>query len=252
MQIFLTWGTLQTFISYCFYILHIRTSSIRGYLSALRYHCSTVGLQDPLRHSDGRFKFSLRTLLHATKKGQRGPRPCRLPIDIDILSRLCSLLNGGYLDLYWDCLLKASFCVAFFGFLRCGEFTTNSLNATAPVSIDDLTLAATNAALFLQRSKSSRFIEVLLSDTLERTITFVRFDLSTRTCVFDLHDFLKLAPPTPLCFLCLMVMLYAVHSLSNGYVSCFLPLESMLLFFQLILSGSELLLLLPTLTFLSI
>jgi hypothetical protein len=149
--------TLQTFISYCFYILHIRTSSIRGYLSALRYYCLTVGLHDPLRHSDGRFKFSLRTLLHATEKGQRGPRPCRLPIDIDILSRLCSLLNGGYFDLYWDCLLKASFCVAFFGFLRCGEFTTNSLNATAPVSIDDLTLTSTTATLFLQRSKSDRF-----------------------------------------------------------------------------------------------
>ena len=88
--------TLQTFISYCFYILHIRTSSIRGYLSALRYHCLTVGLQDPSRHSDGRFKFSLRTLLHVTEKGQRGPRSCRSPINIDILSRLCSLLNEGF------------------------------------------------------------------------------------------------------------------------------------------------------------
>ena len=147
---------LQQFISYCFFILHIRTSSIRGYLSALRHYCLTSGLPDPLRNPNGQFKFSLHTLLQATEKEQRGPRCRRLPIDIELLSRLCRLLNGRYFDPYWDCLLKAVFCVAFFGFLRCGEFTTNSVNAASPVSIGDLSLTLNSATLFLQRSKSDR------------------------------------------------------------------------------------------------
>ena len=149
--------TLQTFIGYCFYILHIRTSSIRGYLSALRYHCLTFGLPDPLRYANGQFKFSLRTLLNATEKVQPGPRSRRLPIDIHVLSRLYALLDGCYFDRYWDRLLKASFCVAFFGFLRCGEFTTDSVNGASPISIGDLTLSSTTATLFLPRSKSDRF-----------------------------------------------------------------------------------------------
>ena len=148
--------TLQYFIRHCFYILHIWTSSIRGYLSAVRLYCSSFGLPDPLRDSTGPFKLPLRTLLHATEKAQRNPRSLRLPIDSDILSRLCGLLSEGFFDPYWDCLLKATFCLAFFDFLRYGEFMARSLRAPAPISTGDLVLSSAYATLFLRRTKSDR------------------------------------------------------------------------------------------------
>jgi hypothetical protein len=184
--------TLQYFISYCFYILHIRTSSIRGYLSALRFYCLSLGHPDPLRDSTGQFKFSLRTLLHATEKAQRNPRPHRLPIDSDILSRLCALLSEGFFDPYWDCLLKATFCLAFFGFLRCGEFTARSLRAPAPISIGDLSLSSTNATLFLRRTKSDRFnrgtmIRYFKTDNALCPIRSLSSDLRVRALRFPDH-----------------------------------------------------------------
>jgi hypothetical protein len=95
-------------------------------------------------------------LLHSIEKDQPGFGPCRLSIGIDILSRPCGLLNGSCFGLYWDCLFDVSLCVAVFGFLWCGEFTTNSCYTGSPVSVSDLILISTTATIFLQRSKSGR------------------------------------------------------------------------------------------------
>lgn len=147
---------LQKFISYCFYVLHLRTSSIRGYLSAIRYYCLSLGLSDPLRHSNGQLRFSLFTLLRATEKFQKKPLLPRLPIDITLLSQLCHLLTGYYFDSYWDCLLKAVFSVAFFGFLRIGEFTADRFSRLRHLCLDDLTLESNSATLLLKHSKADR------------------------------------------------------------------------------------------------
>ena len=66
--------TLQKFISYCSDSLRTRTSSIRGYLSAIRYYCFTFDHPDPLRHSNGQFKLSLRNLLNAREEAEPRPR----------------------------------------------------------------------------------------------------------------------------------------------------------------------------------
>ena len=104
-------------ISYCFFVLHLRANSIRGYLSAIRSYCLRFGFSDPLRSTNGQQKFSLFTLLRAVDKYQKRPRPPRLPIDAILLSRLYRLLDRSYFDSYYDCLLRTAFLIAFFGFL---------------------------------------------------------------------------------------------------------------------------------------
>lgn len=148
--------TLQRFISYCFSILHIRASTIRSYLSSIRYFCLSNGLPDPLRYSNGSPKFSLQQLLHAVEKIPARPKLIRLPITIELLSRICSTLNGTFSDPYWDSLLRAAFCVAFFGFLRAGEFTADKFIPSQHLCLSDLTLTSASAVLFLKRSKTDR------------------------------------------------------------------------------------------------
>lgn len=147
---------MQQFISYCFFVLDLRANSIRGYLSAIRSYCLHFGFPDPLRSINGQLKFSLLTLLRAVQKYQKQPRPPRLPIDAILLSRLCCSLNGSYFDSYWDCLLRTAFLIAFFGFLRIGEFTATRYSSRLHLSLLDLTLTSHSATLLLKRSKADR------------------------------------------------------------------------------------------------
>ena len=148
--------TLQYFISYCSGVLHIRSCTIRTYFAAIRYYCLATGLADPLRHSNGILKFSIRTLLNATEKLQHQPMHPRLPITNKLLLRICHRLNGSFFGVYWDSLLRASLCCAFYGFLRSGEFTANKFNASRHLTFSDLAFTRNRATIFLKRSKTDR------------------------------------------------------------------------------------------------
>ena len=64
----------------------------------------------------------LTTLLNAVKCLQGLVKRTRHPVDGIVLSKICEVLDTGYVLPYMDCLHEA--CVtAFFGFLRCGELT---------------------------------------------------------------------------------------------------------------------------------
>lgn len=148
--------TLSYFITFCVRILRLRSTSIRLYLAAIRFYCLTHGMHDPTRHWTGARLFSIHTLLHAADKLRSAPRRSRLPVGVPLLSRLCSLLDGTFFDRYWDSLLAAVFSCAFFGFLRCGEFTTNHFNPRYHLSLSDLRWSTRQATLFLKTSKTDR------------------------------------------------------------------------------------------------
>jgi hypothetical protein len=46
-----------------------------------------------------------------------------LPITFGLLRDICHLLRQMYFTPYTDILLEATCVMAYFGFLRCGEFT---------------------------------------------------------------------------------------------------------------------------------
>ena len=149
-------SNILNFISYCFRFLHLRAGSIRSYLAAIRYFCLSSHLKDPLRSSNGTPKFSVRTLMKATEKFQKRARCSRLPITNLLLLRILSCLDGTYFGAYWDALLRASLCCAFYGFLRLGEFTSDHFSARRNLTYSDLKLSANRAILFLKRSKTDR------------------------------------------------------------------------------------------------
>ena len=68
----------------------------------------------------------LQLLLKGIRKQQCHPPARRLPVTGDILRDMCNLLHKQFFGPYWDPLCLAAITLAFYGFLRCGEFTTVS------------------------------------------------------------------------------------------------------------------------------
>lgn len=91
-------------------------------------------------------------------KGLRSPN-LSLPLTPDLLTRCIQTLRSGYLSPFTDKTLESMFLLAFFGFLRCSEFTTPtsvhhpSLHAT----ISDVSIHPPDTiAYLLKRSKTNQ------------------------------------------------------------------------------------------------
>ena len=110
----------------------LKASSIKVYLAGVRALHIEHGFDNPLTNC-----LRLERILRGIRRVQgSGTRP-RLPITITILRRLHSIINT---NIYVDALMWAASCIGFFGFLRCGEFTTNS-NSFDPkvhLTLDDI------------------------------------------------------------------------------------------------------------------
>ena len=111
------------------------------YLSAVRNLHVTAGL-----HSE--FARALTPRLELTLKGikkesiKNNSPQIRLPITIDVM---CSILNvlSRAPERHDNILMWAACCTAFFGFLRCSEFTTPSqteYDATVHLSLADISV----------------------------------------------------------------------------------------------------------------
>ena len=115
--------------------------TIKVYLSAVRNLHVTAGLH-------GEFARALTPRLELTLKGikkesiKNNPPQIRLPITIDVM---CSILNvlSRAPERHDNILMWAACCTAFFGFLRCSEFTTPSqteYDPTVHLSLADISV----------------------------------------------------------------------------------------------------------------
>ena len=114
------------FVSHCVSHLHLSYPTIKLYLAGIRNMYIHWGGTNPLVHVSGRPLYKLEMLLRGVKKTQAQARPLRDPITVNILNKLAQKLDHGYFGPYTDKLMKAACFLAFFGFLRCGEFTCPS------------------------------------------------------------------------------------------------------------------------------
>ena len=67
--------------------------------------------------------YQLDALYKGIKKNESHSTKPSLPITFGLLRDICHLLRRTYFTPYTDILLAATCAMAYFGFLRCGEFT---------------------------------------------------------------------------------------------------------------------------------
>lgn len=114
---------LMRFAAYCHEHRQLQYSTIKLYLCGVRFFYMKHGGFNPMVNH-GRQLECLKSILCGIKK-KKGPtvKRTRLPITMPILANMCSLLNSFVFGYFNSIMLAAACVAAFFGFLRCGEFT---------------------------------------------------------------------------------------------------------------------------------
>ncbi|MCG8046981.1 MAG: hypothetical protein N0E48_15320 [Candidatus Thiodiazotropha endolucinida] len=120
----------------------------------------------------------LQAALTGIKRLQGKPTSSKKPITRQVLEKIISCLATGLFDSYTSLMLKAAMITAFFGFLRCGEFTINQdYNESVHLSLQDLVFYSDRADLTLKQSKTDPF---------RKGVTITLYAMSNYLCP-DLH-----------------------------------------------------------------
>ncbi|XP_062592590.1 uncharacterized protein LOC134254037 [Saccostrea cucullata] len=149
------------FVAFCDEHLRLAYSTIKLYLSGIRYFYLRLKGCNPFQNNAGQNLICLQSVLTGVKKKQSMyavPKRSRLPITMSILTKMCQLLRSGIFDMFTSYMFEAACTVAFFGFLRCGEFTVLSdSHYDDYVSIQDVICHDSFVALTLRKSKTDPF-----------------------------------------------------------------------------------------------
>jgi hypothetical protein len=169
---------MLAFVTYCVDNLHISYTTVKSYLCAIKYYFSRSGAPDPLSFSGGQPFSQLKLLLRGIRKVQGSPTQAREPVTIELLSSMVKILVKGLYGPYIDTLLIASFLVAFFGFLRCGEFTTltDNFDPRFDFTMSDVTVLNSSGQTLLLHLSASK------TDPYRKGVTIKLFPLHTHLC----------------------------------------------------------------------
>ncbi len=186
----LWWPALtQHIISYISHlsISGLSSSTICAHVSAIAFAHKANGWRDP---SDN---FIVKKILEGCRRDNPGVDN-RLPITSDILKRLISVLMAICKSQYEYLLFRAAFALAFFGFLRVGEFTCSSKKASSEriLSIQDVSFQGQGSL------QTSLLITIRYSKTDQRGLrSYLRIDGAGESPVCPVKamlDFLKVRP----------------------------------------------------------
>lgn len=143
---------LLLFVAYCFSALHLSYSTIKLYLCGIRFLC----LERNISHPSSSALPRLHAILNGVKRRQVRRTLTRYPVTFNVLKQVCESLRRQPIDL----MLETACTIAFFGFLRCGEFTVKSqFDPSIDLCVSDLILSTECALLTLKQSKTDPFRE---------------------------------------------------------------------------------------------
>ena len=157
----LTQDTLTRFVSYLAQS-GLTYQSIRTYLSGIRFLQIASGLPDPHINTFPVLNYVLRGIHRLPSAASQ--RPARRPITLEILNLLYTAWSTTHsISQYNAAMLWAACCTGFFGFMRAGEFTCQSLQAFTPqmlgpqdISVDSHQNPST-ITILLRHSKTDPF-----------------------------------------------------------------------------------------------
>lgn len=119
----LTEDVLIYFVTFCYKSLQLQLATIKLYLAGIRFHYLQAGMSNPMSSMD-----RLQCVLRGVKRSQGAKTRLRLPITFSILKQMCNFLHAGVFTPNLDLTLQCMCSLAYFGFLRCGEFTVKARN----------------------------------------------------------------------------------------------------------------------------
>ncbi|XP_021346291.1 uncharacterized protein LOC110445819 [Mizuhopecten yessoensis] len=148
---------LMNFAAHCHQQLKLRYSTIKLYLCGIRHFFLSSAVECPLYTQNSNFA-RLQLVMNGIKRMDGRPKLARYPVTFPVLHALCTRLRKGVFNIKLDRMMETACVVAFFGFLRCGEFTCmNSFDPTTNLCVSDITRADDHTILSLKTSKTDPF-----------------------------------------------------------------------------------------------
>lgn len=129
--------TLILFVTHCNKALGLGYSTIKLYLAAVRFYYVKAGIHNPMSSSYIDCCAKLHMVLRGIKKHNH-QKERRRPITYKILLQIHTILQRGMYGKFLDSMLKAAFSLAFFAFLRCGEFTVKNFKQNNILNMEDV------------------------------------------------------------------------------------------------------------------
>ena len=151
------------FICYCTDTRHFKPQYTRGLLAGIQFNIRCYDPSFPSLFSTPAVKL----ILKGINKAHPSSPDHRQPITLGILHKLVGVLRQEVFSAYTDMLLEAVFMVAFYAFLRCGEFTTQSksFNSSRDITFSDLVFHASHYCLKLKHSKRGGACSIVVART---------------------------------------------------------------------------------------
>jgi hypothetical protein len=149
----------RCFVTHCHYRLHHSYYTIRTCMAGIRFWYIEHGFGNPFVTACGQPFLRLHGILRAVKREQGIVKRQRMPITYPILINLIDVLKVGVFGPYIDLLMQAACLLAFFGFLRCNEFTLPAATADPrqTISMNDVVLQTDSVSIRIKSSKTDPF-----------------------------------------------------------------------------------------------
>lgn len=149
---------LLLFIAYLAYLKKLSYRCIRTYVYSVRNWTMENGGPDPTTSKSHRRRHRLKQLLAGVRRACQSKRNVKKALKRCHVEKLTRKLDTTKLiDFNTKTMFKAALLLAFFGFLRCSEYTRTALNHKSCLRRKDMKVNRDHLKITLRKTKSNQF-----------------------------------------------------------------------------------------------